>query len=115
MSGLSGRQGEHGPDSPLRKKLALHLNTDLPAIQSLQCPLCDYTNSSASQLEEHVNREHLDPLSPSATNSGHDAVEVNVLDCPLCAATFQSSSELERHVNSAHKDILSPQKVSCSL
>lgn len=111
LSGLSVERGEHGLGSPLRKKLALQLNPDTPSPQVLQCPLCHYTNASASQLEEHVNREHLDPLSPSTT----DTVEENVLDCPLCVAKFNSSSDLERHVNSAHQDILSPQKaVPCS-
>lgn len=109
FSGLSGERGEHGPGSPLRKKLALNLTSDAPSVQLLQCPLCPFTNASSAQLEEHVNRAHLDPLSPS-TGGHSEAVEETNLDCPLCIAKFQSPTELERHVNLAHQDILSPQK-----
>lgn len=112
FSGLSGGRGEHGPGSPLRKKLALQLTSDAPSVSLLQCPLCPFTNASSSQLEEHVNRAHLDPLSPSTGSYSEQAVEENNLDCPLCVAKFPSSTELERHVNLAHQDILSPQKVS---
>lgn len=108
--GLTGGWGEHGPGSPLRKKLALQLNSDTPPAQLLQCPLCQFSNVSASVLEEHVNREHLDPLSPSPVEVRSEALVEKSLDCPLCIEKFQSSTELERHVNFSHQDILSPQK-----
>lgn len=112
---MTGGRGEHGSGSPLRKRLALELNSDIPSPESLQCPLCPYTNTSASQLEEHVNREHLDPFSPSTRVSHSENEDDEALDCPLCVAKFQTSSELETHVNFAHQDVLSPQKVGALL
>lgn len=107
FSGLTPGQGEHGSGSPLRKKLALQLHSDALAAQLLYCPMCHYKNTSASQLEEHVNREHFDPVSPMIVPEIEEEIS---LDCPLCASQFHTASELERHVNTAHQDILSPQK-----
>lgn len=30
-----------------------------------QCPMCPYTSDTSNVLEEHINRSHFDPVSPS--------------------------------------------------
>ncbi|XP_071439130.1 zinc finger-containing ubiquitin peptidase 1-like [Hetaerina americana] len=81
-----------------------------------QCPLCPYRNEFPLRLEEHINRQHFDPTSPSfpATSPVRSHAEDTpaVYDCPLCVRTFQNSPDLELHVNIEHKDILSPAKPS---
>lgn len=94
-------------------------------ISLCQCPLCPYTSDSPSILEEHINRSHFDPLSPSVNAShlsgvGAAAVApstttahmdtLHAFACPICARAFESSSDLELHVNIEHRDILSPAK-----
>ena len=36
-----------------------------PSPEVLPCPMCPFTDSDPGRLEEHVNREHLDKLSPA--------------------------------------------------
>lgn len=74
-----------------------------------QCPICPYASGNATILEEHINRAHFDPLSPSmaASNSSH-VDTLNAFGCPICTRTFESSGDLELHVNIEHRDILSP-------
>ncbi|XP_052894613.1 zinc finger-containing ubiquitin peptidase 1-like isoform X2 [Anopheles moucheti] len=91
----------------------------------LQCLLCPYTSDNPTVLEEHINRSHFDPLSPSvngagggggpggggaAGGSGQHVDTLSVLQCPICNRTFESGSDLELHVNIEHRDILSPAK-----
>uniref|UniRef100_A0A1B0CQZ8 Putative zinc finger with ufm1-specific peptidase domain protein n=1 Tax=Lutzomyia longipalpis TaxID=7200 RepID=A0A1B0CQZ8_LUTLO len=87
----------------------------------LQCPLCPYTSDNSTVLEEHINRSHFDPLSPSVNASaasgggGSATTETSTqMQCPICARSFQSVSDLELHVNIEHRDILSPGKIDPS-
>lgn len=111
--------GAGGQGSPLRSQLGLKLKAHkpIPTITTkpspLQCLLCPYTTENPTVLEEHINRSHFDPLSPSVNNgaSGNSHVDtLSALQCPICARTFESGSDLELHVNIEHRDILSPAK-----
>ncbi|EAT34090.1 AAEL013635-PA [Aedes aegypti] len=111
--------GAGGQGSPLRSQLGLKLKSHKPIATTttkpspLQCLLCPYTTENPSVLEEHINRSHFDPLSPSINNgaSGNSHVDtLSALQCPICARTFESGSDLELHVNIEHRDILSPAK-----
>lgn len=66
-----------GQGSPLRSQLGLNLKTHAPATTKqpspLQCPLCPYLSDSSNVLEEHINRAHFDPLSPSLNNGSYSA------------------------------------------
>ena len=75
-----------------------------------QCPLCPYASENPAVLEEHINRSHFDPLSPSVNNSSassHNHINntLSVLQCPICVRIFESGSDLELHVNIEHKYI----------
>lgn len=103
--------------SPQRSQLALNLRTNTapslpkPSHQYLfDCPLCPYSVDSASNLEEHINRQHFDLTSPSV-HADANAKHHNLYSCPLCAHTFENTPDLELHVNIEHKDVLSPAKV----
>ncbi|XP_065089904.1 zinc finger-containing ubiquitin peptidase 1-like isoform X2 [Ochlerotatus camptorhynchus] len=111
--------GAGGQGSPLRSQLGLKLKSHKPIATTttkpspLQCLLCPYTTENPTVLEEHINRSHFDPLSPSVNNgaSGNSHVDtLSALQCPICARTFESGSDLELHVNIEHRDILSPAK-----
>lgn len=111
--------GAGGQGSPLRSQLGLKLKSHKPIAATsvkpspLQCLLCPYTTENPTVLEEHINRSHFDPLSPSINNgaSGNSHVDtLSALQCPICARTFESGSDLELHVNIEHRDILSPAK-----
>lgn len=67
--------------------------------ETLTCPMCNYTNSDSDRLQEHVNRVHLDHLSPAAQS---------VSSCPMCSATFTNPTLLQTHFNSAHPDTFTP-------
>ncbi|XP_075210718.1 zinc finger-containing ubiquitin peptidase 1-like [Lycorma delicatula] len=107
-------EGAAGWGSPQRSQLALNLRSSTTASftkSSLQkCPMCSYTNESAVQLEEHINRQHFDLTSPSFPADSPSSTYEPVYSCPLCIQTFQNSPDLELHVNIEHKDILSPAK-----
>uniref|UniRef100_A0A8D8GYD5 Zinc finger-containing ubiquitin peptidase 1 n=1 Tax=Culex pipiens TaxID=7175 RepID=A0A8D8GYD5_CULPI len=120
-NGTTVTTGAGGQGSPLRSQLGLKLKSHKPITTTttkpspLQCLLCPYTTENPSVLEEHINRSHFDPLSPSINNgdgaSGHSHVDtLSALQCPICARTFESGSDLELHVNIEHRDILSPAK-----
>lgn len=105
-----------GHGSPLRSQLGLNLkknNTSMANTRKtpnyLSCPLCPYTSDNAAVLEEHINRSHFDPLSPSVNTMHMDTL--SAFACPICTRTFESSSDLELHVNIEHRDILSPAKM----
>lgn len=112
--------GAGGQGSPLRSQLGLKLKSHKPITTTttkpspLQCLLCPYTTENPSVLEEHINRSHFDPLSPSVNNGAAGANNhvdtLSALQCPICARTFESGSDLELHVNIEHRDILSPAK-----
>ncbi|XP_055600752.1 zinc finger-containing ubiquitin peptidase 1-like [Uranotaenia lowii] len=111
--------GAGGQGSPLRTQLGLKLKSHKPVVTTttkpspLQCLLCPYTTENPTVLEEHINRSHFDPLSPSINNgaSGNSHVDtLSALQCPICARAFESGSDLELHVNIEHRDILSPAK-----
>lgn len=109
-----------GHGSPLRSQLGLNLkkaNTTVTNVRRtpnyLSCPLCPYASDDAAILEEHINRSHFDPMSPSV-NTAHSGSHMDTLSafaCPICSRTFDTSSDLELHVNIEHRDILSPAKV----
>ncbi|XP_037047580.1 zinc finger-containing ubiquitin peptidase 1-like isoform X2 [Bradysia coprophila] len=111
-NGFATSNGSQG--SPLRSQLGLNLKSNAPAtsMQSpMQCPICPYTSESASILEEHINRSHFDPLSPSVVISSNHSDTLTALACPICGRAFESSSDLELHVNIEHRDILSPARI----
>ncbi|GAB0093271.1 zinc finger-containing ubiquitin peptidase 1 [Sergentomyia squamirostris] len=121
VNGLDVTNGG-GQGSPLRSQLGLKLKTHSPAttkVSPLQCPLCPYSSDNSTVLEEHINRSHFDPLSPSVnsgatagvSSSGSETSTQSALQCPICVRTFQSVSDLELHVNIEHRDILSPGKI----
>ncbi|XP_023330509.1 zinc finger with UFM1-specific peptidase domain protein [Eurytemora carolleeae] len=75
--------------------------TSAPSPEVLPCPMCPFTDSDPGRLEEHVNREHLDKLSPAVQAERHQ--------CPLCSSSFLTPGALETHFSSLHTD-LSPVK-----
>jgi len=105
-------EAQHGHGSPFRSSLALQLE-DKATPNLLQCPLCTYTNVSLQKLQEHVNRQHLDLMSPGITTQEQISTS-DEFSCPLCVCKMSSAEELELHVNLDHSDILSPQKVKLS-
>lgn len=116
----TSEQSSAGHGSPLRSQLGLNLkktNVSMTNVRKtpnyLSCPLCPYASDDAAVLEEHINRSHFDPMSPSV-NSAHSGSHMDTLSafaCPICTRAFESSSDLELHVNIEHRDILSPAKI----
>lgn len=137
--------GSAGHGSPLRSQLGLKLKSVLaknppktPIKSPLECPMCSFKSDTSNVLEEHINRAHFDPLSPSvnritqnnnnnhnhngdnkqsvqsscSTTAYHQQLTNNAtlgaLQCPICVRIFPTISDLELHVNIEHKDILSP-------
>jgi len=72
-----------------------------PSPTRLTCPMCSFSSSDPLQLEAHVNRQHLDQLSPDTQVSGHQ--------CPLCSRLCSSQADLEKHFTAQHTD-MSPEK-----
>lgn len=116
----TSEQSSAGHGSPLRSQLGLNLkknNMPMTNVRKtpnyLSCPLCPYASIDAVVLEEHINRSHFDPLSPSVNSSysGSHMDTLSAFACPICTRTFESSSDLELHVNIEHRDILSPAKI----
>lgn len=115
-NGIDKANGSQG--SPLRSQLGLNLKkSHSPASAKpkkspnvVQCPLCPYTSENPVVLEEHINRSHFDPLSPSINSSPNASYldTLNAFACPICSRSFETTSDLELHVNIEHKDILSP-------
>jgi len=66
----------------------------------LPCPMCPHTDPNPETLQEHVNRVHLDQLSPLVQSSSHS--------CPLCSLQFPNPTLLEQHFHTAHSADLSP-------
>lgn len=116
----TGEQSSAGHGSPLRSQLGLNLKKTNVSMANacktpnyLSCPLCPYASDDAATLEEHINRSHFDPMSPSVNTaySGSHMDTLSAFACPICTRTFESSSDLELHVNIEHRDILSPAKI----
>lgn len=118
LDGSNGGSGSGGQGSPLRSQLGLKLKTHTPAATAKpspwQCLLCPYVSNNLTVLEEHINRSHFDPMSPSVNNSAgasaHSDNTLSAMQCPICVLCFDSPSDLELHVNIEHRDILSPAK-----
>jgi len=64
---------------------------------SLTCPMCPHTDTNPETLQEHVNRVHLDLLSPMVESPTHG--------CPLCTEQFPNPTLLQDHFNTAHSDL----------
>lgn len=100
--------------SPLRSQLGLNLKSSnsgaaKKVTKSFQCPICPHSTEHLAILEEHINRMHFDPLSPSVNSSQSSYLDtLNAFGCPICSRTFETSTDLELHVNIEHRDILSP-------
>lgn len=76
--------------------------------------MCPYTSEDAAILQEHINRLHFDPLSPSVNSPSSYIDTLNAFACPLCSRTFETSPDLELHVNIEHRDILSPGNIDAN-
>lgn len=93
-------------------------------VATFHCPMCTWSTTSSTEIQRHVNVQHLDLLSPAPkamTNSKRMDFQNNLIDnlsssshtsalyeCPLCGIHTNTPSALEVHVNIKHKDILSP-------
>lgn len=90
--------------------IILHFACQINAfLFAFQCPICPYTSDNAAVLEEHINRLHFDPLSPSVNSSPSSYIDtLSAFACPICSRAFDTSTDLELHVNIEHRDILSP-------
>ena len=62
----------------------------------LSCPMCPHTDTDPDSLQAHVNRAHLDDLSPMVTPSHN---------CPMCSQQFSNPTQLEDHFNTTHSDL----------
>lgn len=68
--------------------------------------MCPYSSLSSNILEEHINRSHFDPVSPSVNSlaiSSNHVDTLSALACPICGRTFEATSDLELHVNIEHR------------
>ncbi|ESO84115.1 hypothetical protein LOTGIDRAFT_211070 [Lottia gigantea] len=105
------QNGSSDSESPLSKSVE-----GAAAISpAFSCPLCKYSTSSESSIQQHVNRDHSDILSPmkpvsGAVNSSKESKDV-IYSCPICAMSLDSPKDIESHINSKHVDILSPGKL----
>ena len=66
----------------LRKHSKSHVN---------QCPFCSVNFSSATRLQEHINKRHPD-----------DPMEIE-RQCSLCDATYATLEELSNHMHEVHR------------
>ncbi|XP_058060110.1 zinc finger-containing ubiquitin peptidase 1-like [Anopheles bellator] len=102
--GANGSGGSGGPGSQ-------HVDT----LSVLQCPICNRTFESGSDLELHVNIEHRDILSPAkadgrANGGGAQASGAATVNgsyggstgslCPVCGISFDNmkTQEMEYHI-----------------
>ncbi|XP_060067494.1 zinc finger-containing ubiquitin peptidase 1-like [Ylistrum balloti] len=100
------------------------INSNVP--MEFSCPLCQFSTPSEGDIQTHVNREHIDILSPCRPrdtqddsknqNGGSryimDSAKMLEYACPFCDLTLSSPDDLQIHVNSKHLDILSPDRVN---
>ena len=77
------------------------INCNVPG--EFTCPLCQFSTISEADIQTHVNRDHMDILSPCKSGT-----EDSGNRCPLCGVMLSSSEDLQLHVNRTHADILSP-------
>lgn len=82
------------------------INSNIPG--EFPCPMCQFSTISEADIQTHVNREHLDILSPCKGGDYEMVDDDSVPRCPLCGAAMESVDELQIHVNTSHTDILSP-------
>ncbi|XP_061176566.1 zinc finger-containing ubiquitin peptidase 1-like isoform X2 [Saccostrea echinata] len=82
------------------------INSNIPG--EFPCPMCQFSTISEADIQTHVNREHLDILSPCKGGDYEMVDDDSVPRCPLCGALMNSVDELQIHVNISHSDILSP-------
>lgn len=75
--------------------------------RAFDCPICPHRSADISEMEEHVNKQHLDLISSCQEEKRTD---LNFY-CPICLNDFSNVNDLEIHVNSVHEDILTPMKV----
>ncbi|KAJ8315054.1 hypothetical protein KUTeg_007204 [Tegillarca granosa] len=138
QSGLNLRSGEVSASAPpfiipdINDNVEPDINCNIPS--EFCCPLCHFSTSSEGDIQSHVNREHVDILSPCKPPSGSSdptdmdssgSTDRNFLSvehsrnlqklssdnvCPICGMIVNTTQELEIHVNSKHSDILSPDK-----
>ena len=103
-----------------RSKLFLDVPSTSGSLQScsasvqpgvdFSCPFCSFSTTSEISIEQHVNREHHDILSPA--KNGAECMNVNnymmLYSCPFCAASLDTPRLLEAHISAVHADALSP-------
>lgn len=82
------------------------INSNIPG--EFPCPMCQFSTISEADIQTHVNREHLDILSPCKGGDYEMVDDDSVPRCPLCGTAMASVDELQIHVNTRHSDILSP-------
>lgn len=76
--------------------------------KAVNCLFCSFKDEDGTVVEQHVNSEHLDIISPSNKST-------DTYPCPLCNCICFTVDEIESHVIIVHKDVISPQKVRKSL
>lgn len=99
------RRRQETPSPKLNKShltLPLKRPTGGFSLTTLTCPMCPFVDTNPDTLQEHVNRIHLDELSPNIQSSTHQ--------CPLCSNEFSNPTLLEDHFNSKHHNDLSPSR-----
>ncbi|XP_046374350.1 zinc finger-containing ubiquitin peptidase 1-like [Haliotis rufescens] len=77
---------------------------------TFHCPICSYSTNSEVLIQQHVNRDHRDILSPMKAQEhamSEDKYDM-LYSCPICGMSFDTPRTLELHINSKHVDILSP-------
>ena len=82
----------------------------------LTCPICRWTTDNSSDLEAHVNAQHIDILSPSSSAGGDSSVQGKGPGtpmslgsssstgspqqvCPMCGMDFSDTDSLTLHVD----------------
>ena len=105
-------------------------------VEYFTCPLCDWETTSSTEIERHVNVQHLDVLSPCKPQQKQQSTQhttsnnvqqqhqldmpstsyAHLYECPICGLRSESPNSLQVHVNTKHLDILSPEnpQSSCS-
>ncbi len=75
------------------------------SVVKFECPICSMVTQSAEELEEHVNAQHLDVLSPvkgqNSCNLSVDSLSRSPsnLSCPVCGMEFADVQDLTTHVH----------------
>lgn len=90
----------------INDNVELDINSNIPG--EFSCPMCQFSTISETDIQTHVNREHLDILSPCKGGDFEMVDDNSVPRCPLCGEVMSSIDELQIHVNTSHSDILSP-------